>query len=762
MLGCDAMKILNIMDRNTFKLLGAVDVFASCKIKRKLNGIGALSLVIEKRVNNAEQLQEGRIVFFNNEYHKAFIIEEIEEIIDEKNKIMLNITAASIHSLIADYITIPPNGQSYDEITGRRETVVKSWIDNNVIHPTNSNRIQYDFVNGSDKSLGSVITEKTRFKNLADEVIRILGTELLGWNVSLDSKNKRYIFDVFEGKDLASKVKFGTKLGNIKNLKHKKSILGSKNVAFTAGDGEGAARIIYEVDDKKEGQRRREVFVDARDAATSSELEERGKQALKDMTPTQNVQFGVLEYSQYEYEKDFDLGDCVSIKISDTETITRQIIEVEEVYEPSKIKVTPIFGETIKTFTSKVNAVENRVENIETKDKSVVNDQAPQEDTTYSSNKIENDFVKYDGNVVLARKHDDNNEGGQLTLEGTANFPSTANIDKYQDMIRLWISSSKILQIPKEGDLTFAGQKVWHAGNDGSGSGLDADQVDGVHAQNLAKNYTHQSAATLNNNTTLESGFYTTSDGAGMGLAAGWWHIINMRHSDNNGYAAQIAVDLSSSVDGYKGMYVRFAQGTTWTGWYKIWHAGNDGAGSGLDSDKVDGKNASGTLLTNNKTDLVGAINELFQSVSNGKSSLETAVTDMYGTVSKQGSVATFQELNNGVRSIPALQHATGTWSGSSGVTLNVTTGWRPKYVMITSTRGFWVLTDTQFICQVANTTSGGTTYTDHSYNQLYAKYNASTGEVTNNNGMNNTGFVVTLGNAPTSYTYTWEAYGWQ
>lgn len=35
--------------------------------------------------------------------------------------------------------------------------------------------------------------------------------------------------------------------------------------------------------------------------------------------------------------------------------------------------------------------------------------------------------------------------------------------------------------IPKSGNVTIDGSKVWHAGNDGSGSGLDADLLDGQH-----------------------------------------------------------------------------------------------------------------------------------------------------------------------------------------------------------------------------------------------------------------------------------------
>src|SRR5690606_10223622 len=59
-------------------------------------------------------------------------------------------------------------------------------------------------------------------------------------------------------------------------------------------------------------------------------------------------------------------------------------------------------------------------------------------------------------------------------------------------------------------------------------------------------------------------------------------------------------------------------------------------------------------------TDVEGALAELFQSVSDGKNQLETAITDKGGTVSKTGNVATFDELDNGIRSIPVGDYAVG------------------------------------------------------------------------------------------------------
>lgn len=52
-------------------------------------------------------------------------------------------------------------------------------------------------------------------------------------------------------------------------------------------------------------------------------------------------------------------------------------------------------------------------------------------------------------------------------------------------------------------------------------------------------------------------------------------------------------------------------------------------------------------------SDRVQGFDELFTSVSDGKAKLETAITDKDGTVSKQGDVATFDELDAGIKSIP-------------------------------------------------------------------------------------------------------------
>lgn len=84
------------------------------------------------------------------------------------------------------------------------------------------------------------------------------------------------------------------------------------------------------------------------------------------------------------------------------------------------------------------------------------------------------------------------------TVEENDAYPDIAMIMKLNDKKIGYVSgdlkkgtvlgnyqSGKSLQISPTGYLTFGEQNVWHAGNDGSGSGLDADLLDGKHLSDI-------------------------------------------------------------------------------------------------------------------------------------------------------------------------------------------------------------------------------------------------------------------------------------
>ena len=82
--------------------------------------------------------------------------------------------------------------------------------------------------------------------------------------------------------------------------------------------------------------------------------------------------------------------------------------------------------------------------------------------------------------------------------------------------------------------------------------------------------------------------FYGTSSATGK--PSGTDHAV-ATFSFSNAWQTQMAMDWRT-----KDMYFRTQENGTWKSWSKMWHDGNDGSGSGLDADTVDGIQASSFL----------------------------------------------------------------------------------------------------------------------------------------------------------------------
>ena len=133
----------------------------------------------------------------------------------------------------------------------------------------------------------------------------------------------------------------------------------------------------------------------------------------------------------------------------------------------------------------------------------------------------------------------------------------------------------------------------WDSANDGSGSGLDADTVDGIQASRIVYgdgNYKSRSTSTFHNNV---SGFHFYS-AATNAPTAEWYNWITCRGNswgDSGEYSFQLAHNFWNN----SGFYVRRTETGTEYGWDKIWTSGNDGSGSGLDADLLHGQQPSKT-----------------------------------------------------------------------------------------------------------------------------------------------------------------------
>lgn len=185
-------------------------------------------------------------------------------------------------------------------------------------------------------------------------------------------------------------------------------------------------------------------------------------------------------------------------------------------------------------------------------------------------------------------------------------------------------------------DIQVGGSSVWTSGNDGSGSGLDADLLDGIDSTDFARLSTvipsfatsievkghttsagtdfggYRSAGTniiLHGDTTGVSGIFFQSDkndgATNINTPSDYGFIqyhaygIDGTSGESNRLVIGVANDSTDKLvlqSPYKGgVVVTYQDATSGTAHpeYVVWHEGNDGSGSGLDADLLDGQQGS-------------------------------------------------------------------------------------------------------------------------------------------------------------------------
>ena len=176
--------------------------------------------------------------------------------------------------------------------------------------------------------------------------------------------------------------------------------------------------------------------------------------------------------------------------------------------------------------------------------------------------------------------------------------------------------------------LTYLANTVWHAGNHGTGSGLDADLLDGYHHTDFLKvsakavdselldgldstAFLQRSGGVMTGNIQFSDPnegirFAPNSDAASIKYYNAGQGDVDARlefqteDNDNNAFRWTHNPAGSTVIELMKLVNNDAPNGLTYRG-NTVWHAGNHGTGTGMDSDTVDGLHAADFLPVNGK-----------------------------------------------------------------------------------------------------------------------------------------------------------------
>jgi len=217
---------------------------------------------------------------------------------------------------------------------------------------------------------------------------------------------------------------------------------------------------------------------------------------------------------------------------------------------------------------------------------------------------------------------------------------------------------------------TLNGGTPWHSGNDGSGSGLDADTVDGLQPSSLSVSQANQVSGsafgtTSSPSSVLEYQQASSQSDTKLAPSTEWHNTIRMGHGNPYSYYSNtLAMRMTGAGAGT--IFTQVIANNSAQGWRTVWDSGNDGSGSGLDADTVDGVQASSMVQLTGEQDITGI--KHFQSNSDTATATNSPL-QAYAQANSNGAIMAFHRsshyaVNMGLDSDNVFR--IGGWSASS------------------------------------------------------------------------------------------------
>ena len=163
--------------------------------------------------------------------------------------------------------------------SGTAENFIRRLINQNIISPTDADRIIPRFKLGEYYGFDVLLNLQTSYEPVGDKIAEICRMYGYGFKVSFDGSN--FVFDIYSGVDrsfLQTENPYVVFSDDFENLKSSKYLIDKSNygsVALVGGSGEGKDRLLTMVNTSIDsGINRYEIFVDAKSTSKSITYED--------------------------------------------------------------------------------------------------------------------------------------------------------------------------------------------------------------------------------------------------------------------------------------------------------------------------------------------------------------------------------------------------------------------------------------------------------------------------------------------------------
>lgn len=356
---------------------------------------GTFELTINKNKANTNKLKKDNMLIVDKKDDKILLIDKVVTTTVKNSKTM-KVTGTCIKGVTKRRI-IATNG--YDRVAETEaENVQKHYLKKHLVES------YYDNIRTPERDIswikiapsqnrGPRTVWQARLTNLHDEEKHISEDTGLGWKGYLDRNEKCIYFDTVKGTDrTVNQIENPTTHEMLSNMTHeqlqaytheqlqgepkrpyivfsekKKNLLDGKttddnsnyrNVGYVAGKGENEDRLITVIGNAS-GFDRREILIDLNNIEDPDELNQEGQKKLDTYKTIHSIEGKVYQIPNMEWEKDYFLGDLVTLE-SDGIYEDKRIIQAKEIYERNNKTVELGFGDKIPSLKEEIKRITTR------------------------------------------------------------------------------------------------------------------------------------------------------------------------------------------------------------------------------------------------------------------------------------------------------------------------------------------------------------------------------------------------------------------
>lgn len=332
------------LENGTFTRIAVIDDATSVIWIKRFYAVGEFELYIRASAQMLNLFQ-GDIFLTRDDRNIAMYVEKIQLNTDEENGDYMTISGHSAEVILTWRII---QRIVYSSTTTTAEYIIRDLIQRQLIPSsgvTNPNAIVWLSL-GPNNGWQDKVTHQYTGKNLFEIIQDLCVT--YGYGIEFAWTGSGFQINLYKGTDRSFDqtenpyVVFSPEFENLGNTEYIYDTTNYANAVIVGGEGEGSDRTYVTVNPEGiTGFQRRVIYIDARQSSsedlTASQYEamlaQQGKEELEQRKITTSFNGDILNYNNYTYGVDYNLGDKVSVineyGIRGNTTIT-EITEVED------------------------------------------------------------------------------------------------------------------------------------------------------------------------------------------------------------------------------------------------------------------------------------------------------------------------------------------------------------------------------------------------------------------------------------------------